>query len=329
MLSPVVKGDLERVYVPNSGSNSVDVIDPRTYRVVAHVPVGALPQHVTPAYDLRTLFVLDDAGNSLTPLGPRSGRPRGERIPVDDPYNLYFTPDGRFAVVVAERERRLDFRDPQTMRLRHALPVPCAGIDHMDLSAAGGYALASCEFSSQLVKIDVRRPRVLASLRLAGGAGSPQDVKLSPDGRLFYVADKNLNGVWLVDGRRPRTVGFLRTGLGAHGLYVSRDARSLYVTNRAAGTISVVSFRRRRVVATWRIPGGGSPDMGGVSPAERRSGCRAAGTRSSTRSTPAPAGCGRGSRSARARTVLPSGRSRAASRSGTPASSAEHDTAVS
>lgn len=264
MLSPAVRGDPPRIYVPNSETNTVDVIDPHSYRVVAHFAVGALPQHVTPGYDLKTLYVLDDAGNSLTPLDPRSGRPRGDPIPVDDPYNLYFTPDGRFAIVVAERERRLDFRDPTSMRLRRALPVPCVGIDHMDFSAAGGYALASCEFSGQLVRIDVRRPRVLGALLLPAG-GSPQDVKLSPDGSLFYVADKNRNGVWLVDGRRLRIAGFLHTGLGAHGLYVSRDGKNLYVTNRGEGTISVVSFRRRRVVATWRIPGGGSPDMGGVS----------------------------------------------------------------
>ena len=60
-------------------------------------------------------------------------------------------------------------------------------------------------------------------------------------------------------------LGFVPTGLGAHGLYVSRDARLLYVTNRAAGSISVLSFRTGRVVHTWRIPGGGSPDMGNVS----------------------------------------------------------------
>ena len=57
----------------------------------------------------------------------------------------------------------------------------------------------------------------------------------------------------------------MRTGAGAHGLYVSRDAKDLYVTNRGAGSISVLSFRTGRVVATWRIPGGGSPDMGNLS----------------------------------------------------------------
>lgn len=264
MLSPAARGDRPLVYVPNSESGTVDVIDQRTYRIVRRLDVGALPEHVTPSYDLETLYVLNAVGNSLTALDARTGRVR-RTIPVDDPYNLYFSPGGRRAIVVAERNRRLDFRDPRSFRLERSLAVPCAGVNHMDFTADGRWALASCEFSSRLLRIDVRRERVAGVLVLAGGRASPQDVKLSPGGRLFYVADKALNGLWRVDARRFRVVGFLRTGLGTHGLYASRDGRFLYATNRAEGTISVLSFRRRRAVATWRIPGGGSPDMGGVS----------------------------------------------------------------
>ena len=95
--------------------------------------------------------------------------------------------------------------------------------------------------------------------------GMPQDVKLSPDGRVFYVADMMAGGVWLIDANRFRRIGFIPTGGGAHGLYASRDSRYLYVSNRGEGSISVISFATRAVVHKWRIPGGGSPDMGGVS----------------------------------------------------------------
>jgi YVTN family beta-propeller protein len=264
MLSPVVRGDPALVYVPNSGSDTVDVIDQRTRKVVGHFPVGAEPQHVTPSWDLRRLWVGNDRGNSLTPIDPRTGKP-GKAVSVADPYNLYFTPNGRRAIVVAEAKARLDFRDPRTMRLRHSLRVPCRGVDHMDFSADGTYALASCEFSGQVVKVSIAGERVLGTLRLKSSMEMPQDVKLSPDGRVFYVADMRAGGVWLVDGGRLRLLGFVRTGLGAHGLYASRDSRVLYVSNRAEGTISLVSFATRKAIAKWRLPGGGSPDMGGVS----------------------------------------------------------------
>ena len=263
-LSPAVRNARPYVYVPNSDSNTVDVIDQRTFKIVRHFAVGALPQHIVPAYDLKTLYVTNDSGNSLTPINPNTGKPAATTIPVDDPYNMYFTPDGRFAIVVAERLHRLDFRDAHSFALHHSLTVPCSGADHMDFSADGSYALVSCEFSGEMLKVDIQGERVVDTLKLRTGA-APQDVKLSPDGKVFYVADMNSGGVWLVDGVNLRVLRFMPTGAGAHGLYPSRDSRYLYVTNRSAGSISVVSFRTRRIVKTWHIPGGGSPDMGNVS----------------------------------------------------------------
>ena len=264
MISTVARRALSRVYVPNSASDSVDVINPRTYKVVDHFPVGALPQHVTPAHDLKTLYVNDDVGNTLTPIDPRTGRP-GKPIPVDDPYNLYFTIDGRYAIVVAERLHRLDFRNAHTFRLVHALSVPCAGVNHMDFSANGRYVIASCEFSGQLLKVDVRRFRVLAVRSLPRRFSVPQDVRSSPDAKVFYVADLAAGGVWEIDPARLKVIGFIHTGAGAHGLVVGRSGKVLYVANRNEGSVSVISFRTRKVVAKWHIPGGGSPDMGDVS----------------------------------------------------------------
>jgi YVTN family beta-propeller protein len=263
-LSPVVRDAKPYVYVPNSDSDTVDVIDQRTFKIVDHFAVGGLPQHVVPSWDLKTLYVTNDTGNSLTAIDPNTGQPT-RTIPVDDPYNMYFTPDGRYAIVVAERLHRLDFRDAHTFALHKSIAVPCAGVDHMDFSADGSYAIASCEFSGQLLKVDIPHERVVGVLTLPHAGAAPQDVKLSPNGEVFYVADMNSNGVWLVHGSPLRVVGFIHTGAGAHGLYPSRDSKYLYITNRGEGSISVLSFRTRKLVAKWQIPGGGSPDMGNVS----------------------------------------------------------------
>jgi YVTN family beta-propeller protein len=261
-LSPTVKDLPPRVYVPNSRGNSVTVIDPSTFKVIDQFRVGRCPQHVTPSYDLKTLWVLNDEGNSLTRIDPVTGKPHGS-ISVRDPYNMYYTPDGRYAIVVAEQQRSLDFRDAADMTLIHSLRVPCKGVDHMDFSADGRYLIASCEFSGSLIKVDVARQEILGTLQLKKG-GMPQDVKLSPDGSVFYVADMDADGVHLVDGDHLTYAGFIPTGKGAHGLYVSRDSRVLYVSNRDEGSISVIDFNSRKEVAKWWL-GGGSPDMGGVS----------------------------------------------------------------
>ena len=331
-LSPAVAGFRDLIYVPNSGGNTVTEIDPHTYKIVRTFVTGTQPQHVVPSWDLKTLWVNNDVGNTLTAIDPRTGR-KGRTVSVHDPYNLYFTPNGRYAVVMASLDRELVWRDPQTMAVKHRTPVPCYGVNHADFSTDGRYFIVSCEFSSQLLKVDTvtkRIVKVMASLdrelvwrdpqtmaikhrtpvpcygvnhadfsvdgryfivscefssqllkvdtvtkkivkvtRLATRPGKgipmPQDVKMAPDGKTFYVADMRSDGVWFVDGRTLTVTRFLPTGKGTHGLYVTRDSKRLLISNRGEGSISVLRFADNKLVAKWRIPGGGSPDMGGIS----------------------------------------------------------------
>ena len=276
---PDVAKALPRVYVPNRRSNDVTVIDAETMKVVDRFKVGVHPQHVVPSWDLKTLWVTNNAekrfDGTLTPIDPMTGKP-GQPVDVDNPYNMYFTPDGRSAVVTAEARKRLDFRDPQTMALQTSLPVPgCAGINHGDFSIDGRYAIFTCEFEKgTLAKVDFVERKVLGYLNLSK-PGMPQDIRVAPDGKVFFVADMHSGGVFVIDGDRFVELEFIPTGVGAHGLYPSRDATRLYVTNRGSpmvyakpggkGSITVMDFRTRKILETWPIPGGGSPDMGNVS----------------------------------------------------------------
>jgi YVTN family beta-propeller protein len=277
-LSPVVAKHLSRVYVPNRASNDVWVIDPATFKVIDKFSVGVHPQHVVPSWDLKTLWVNNNAegrtDGSVTPIDPTTGKP-GKTIPVDDPYNMYFTPDGSAAIIVAEARKRLDFRDPHTMAMKYSIETPnCSGINHADFSIDGRYAIFTCEYAGSLAKIDLVEKKVVGYLKLSKGR-MPQDVRISPDGKTFYVADMKAGGLFLVDGDRFGEIGHVKTGLGAHGLYPSRDGTQLYVANRGVarvygppkgkGSVSVIDFATRNVVTTWPIPGGGSPDMGNIS----------------------------------------------------------------
>jgi YVTN family beta-propeller protein len=311
-MSPAVAGALERVYVPNHMAHTVSVIDPATLKVTHTFKVGLYPQHVVPSWDLKTLYVANNAENSdkgsLTEIDPKTAKP-GKTVPVDDPYNMYWTPDGKYAIVVAEAFKRLDFRDAKTKKLEFTIATPeCAGINHADFSIDGRTALFTCEFNGSITKIDLVNRKVLGTIKLSQyfnrpealamvqtglktpkfvpdpgqlGAeicvtpGMPQDVRASPDGKIFYVADMMADGVHVVDGESFKQVGFIKTGVGAHGLYPSRDGKLLYVANRGSnyvqgkpkgkGSVSVIDFATGKVIKNWPVPGGGSPDMGNVS----------------------------------------------------------------
>ncbi len=276
-LSPVAARAKPLVYVPNSRSGTVSVIDPKTYTVVRTFPTGKVPQHVVPSYDETTLWVLNNSSSTLTPIDPVTGS-EGTPVSVADPYNMYYSPDGRLAIVVAERRQRLDFHDPVTLRLVLSMPRLCFGIDHMEFTDDGRYAIATCEFDGRLLKLDLSEKTPIAYLTLDDTSGDhgamPQDIRSSPDGSVFLVADMKADGVRLIDPVRFVQVGFIHTGKGTHGIYPSRDGRLFYVTNRGwntlvarphgEGSVSVVDPVARKVVATWTILGGGSPDMGNV-----------------------------------------------------------------
>jgi YVTN family beta-propeller protein len=248
-----------RVYVPNSQSNTVDVIDPATLQIVDHFPVKDLPQHVVPSWDMQTLYVNNNRGNTLTPIDPRTGRPGGD-IPIDDPYNLYFSPDGTKAIVMAERNNKIDFYDPRSWTLIKSLPVPFKGVNHAEFTADGRTMLASCEFSGYLIRVDLDSMQITGQLNIGG---KPVDLKLSPDGSVMFNANETRNGVSIVDWQNMTELDFVSTGKGAHGLYPSRNGTQLYVSNRGEGSVSVIDFASRQIAGKWNT--GGSPDMGGVS----------------------------------------------------------------
>jgi YVTN family beta-propeller protein len=243
-LSPAVAGIPSRVYVPNNGGNSVTVIDPATFKVLYTFKVGTSPQHVSPSWDMKHLYVGNVYSNSLTEIDPRTGKPI-RTISVPDPYNLYFTPDGRSAIDVAERLDMVLFYDPVTWQLQGTVHIPWSGPDHMDFSADGSYFLISTEYAGMLVKIDVASRKIVGSVELGGS--------------VFYVANQSRNGVSVVDPVAMREIAFLPTGKGAHGFAVSRDTKHLYVSNRLGGSISVISFATNQVIHTWDV--GASPDM--------------------------------------------------------------------
>ena len=254
-LAPAVRGIPARVYVPDNDSNDVREIDPTTFEVIRTVDVGLEPQHITPSWDLRHLYVGNVYSNTLTEIDPRTGRVR-RTIPVPDPYNLYFTPDGTRAIDVAEGRDTLFFYDPATWKLVGSLAIPYRGPDHLDFSADGRYLLISTEYAGVVVKVGLDPPKVLASGYVGGSA---VDVKLAPSGHVFYVANQLRGGVSVIDPATMREVRFIRTGAGAHGFAIARDGIHVYVANRLAGSISVIDSRTRRVVHSWNV--GGSPDM--------------------------------------------------------------------
>ncbi|MFG2002504.1 YncE family protein [Spirillospora sp. NPDC048911] len=262
LIDPAVRRLPARLYVPNGRDGTVDVVDLRTLKVTARLHVGGVPRRIVTSWDLRRLWVTDARGGTVVPVSPRTGR-RGRSVRLGDRGGrLYFTPDGSEALVLAGRQRQIDVRDPHTMRPRGRMALPCAGAEHADFSATGTFMVASCTPSGRMVRVDPALREVTGTLALPRGS-APGSVRLAPDGRTFYVADHARAGVWTIDSIAFTVTGFVPTRPGAYGLTFSRDSRRLFVLG--TGTLSVVDLAAGRATSHWRLPGGGSPEPGGVS----------------------------------------------------------------
>ncbi len=266
-LDPRIANLPPRVYVPNEESGDVTVIDPKTFKIIGRFNTGLNPEHITPDWDLSKLYVNNMGGSKLTVVNATTARPIGN-INVPYPYNLYFTVDGSKAIVVDDfmtaqylDHNGLAFYDRKTWKLLKFLKIPYTGVDHMDMSADGSFLLATCETSGMAVKVDTRTMTITGSVRVGG---LPLAIRLSPDGRFFFIANQGESGVNVVNAKTLKVVRFIHTDSGAHGLGISRDTTKLYVTNRIAGTISVIDFAAQKVIANWKV--GPSPDMVAFSP---------------------------------------------------------------
>ena len=321
-LAPATRGVPYLLYVPQSAGTGVTVIDPTSLRVVGHYTTGLDPQHVVPAYDLKTLYSTNDLANSLTPFDPRTGRPAGPNIAVDDPYNMYFTPGGAEAVVVAEARQQLEFYDAHSFVPHTVVHVDCAGLDHADFTADGRFMLVSCEFAHRLVRIDLATHSVAGYVDLPGS--SPQDVRISADGRVFYVADMYRGGVHLIDTATFTEQGFLPTGRDAHGLYPTGTAPGC--SSATAGREPSASWTSRPAGSSrpGGCPAGGARTWVGSARTARFCGCPGGTTPPSTRSPPPTGGCWVRCTYRASRTGCVSGPSLAGSPSGTPATCDEY-----
>ena len=180
---------------------------------------------------------------------------------VDDPYNMYFTPDGASAIVVAEARKRLDFRDPHTMKMQYSINTPgCAGINHADFSIDGTFAIFTCEFSGGLVKIDLVNRKVLGYLTLAKG-GMPQDVRVSPDGKNFFVvsvidfATRKVEVTWPIPGGGSPDMGNV-SGDGKMLWLSGRYDNVVYAIDTTSGSVTKIPVGKEpHGLTVWPQPG--------------------------------------------------------------------------
>jgi YVTN family beta-propeller protein len=236
-------------FVINSNDASISVIDVDTRTEVKTIPLLREPHHMALTPDHRSLLVGDTAGNAIFFFDPRTGDLQ-KQMTVSDPYQLVFSPDGRYLTVAGLARAQIDIYDAATMQLLHRVPAPKMP-SHINYSPDSARVFVSLQGTDSLVAIATATGKTLWTSKVGK---TPAGV-LWHNGKLLVgiMGEAHVAVVDPDDGHVERTVP---TGRGAHVLFVSHDAKTIYVTNRVDATISVLDPTSLNVVRTLKVAGG-------------------------------------------------------------------------
>jgi YVTN family beta-propeller protein len=236
-------------FVINAGSASISVIDMATLKEVRRIPTLREPHHLVLSPDGRSLLVGDTASNQMMFVDPNTGEVQ-QRLPVADPYQLGFSPDGQFLVVNGLLRNQVDVYDAGSMKLLKRFPV-VATPSHLAYSPDSSTVFVSLQDSDKLVAFDLRS---LTTKWTVPVGKTPAGV-LWLNGRVL-VADMGTDYIAVVDPATGKVQEHVRTGKGAHNLFLSPDRKILWVNNRAGGTTVSLDAATLKPIQTYAIPGG-------------------------------------------------------------------------
>jgi YVTN family beta-propeller protein len=257
------------LYVTNTKSDSISVIDTGTFDVVATIPLGrGKPNRVMFHPDGRTAWVVYDKSHDLGVVDAET-RKLVRRVKIGgNPYNLNFTPDGRYLLVLDwagdTSTDEVIFYDLQAQKVDGRVEVSTWPA-HSVLSRDGRLLYVSGETAGDLTVIDVARREVVA--RHVHGGGDAMGLALTADGRFLYAATGENKSILKIDTATHKPVSTIALPGVVHEATLTLDGRFLYTTLRKANRVVVVDTATERIVAT--IPQKAYPDLVTMEPTGR------------------------------------------------------------
>ncbi len=235
--------------VLNSGDATLSVLDMARETELRRVPVLREPHHVALSPDGSELLVGDAGANEMLFLDSRTGEIR-RRMPVADPYQLAFSPDGKWLTVTGLARNQVDVYDASTMSLAKRFPLSSMP-SHVAYAPDSSMAYVTLQGTNRLAAIDLRRQAVSWTAEV--GATPAGVIWLNNKVLVANMGSDHFAVVDPVDGRVEQRI---RTGRGAHQLFLSPDRKTLWVNNRVDGTTVALDAQTYAVIRSYRVPGG-------------------------------------------------------------------------
>jgi YVTN family beta-propeller protein len=260
-LSASVAARADQVIVLNSEEASYSIVSRGQRAAIGREPLGREPHHLIPTPDGKEVLVASTVTNELVALDSKTGQRTRVVRNIIDPYQLGFSPDGKWFVTAAYRLDHIDiYRYDGDFKLASRIFID--GLpSHLDFDKESKTVFVSLQQSARVVAVDLQTQLIKWNVEVGK---APAGVAMLSDDKRLLVALTGEDAVVTLDPATGMTTGRLQTGKGAHNFWPRGDGRHWFLSNRIEGTVSLIDAQEMKVVATVRVPGG--PDCMDITP---------------------------------------------------------------
>jgi DNA-binding beta-propeller fold protein YncE len=242
----------ESVIVLNSDDASYSIIDRATRTEIARLPVGREPHHLIETPDKKELLVGSTVTNELLSLDTTNGEKRRVVRDIVDPYQLGYSPDGKWFVTTAYRLDHVDVYQADGFKLVSRVFID--GLpSHLDFDQESKTVFVTLQQSGRVVAFDLGTQAIKWNVEVGK---APAGIVMLPDNKRILVANTGEDGIVILDPKDGAITGRLQTGKGAHNFWPMGDGRRYFLSNRIENVVSILDTQDMKIVGSVTVPGG-------------------------------------------------------------------------
>ncbi|TVT60232.1 hypothetical protein FNH05_04830 [Amycolatopsis rhizosphaerae] len=271
--------DHRELAVVSIGSDTVDIVDTATNKVLSHTDVGRSAHEGWFTADSTQFWVADRGRNTVTIVDAVHGGVITTVDVGDNPSKVVMSPDGKLAYVNHFTVPEITVIDVASRRVVGRITGLADSLaSDLAISPDGTQLWVPHKRAGKLTVVDLVRRRVQAVLGTGPDTNHPNFAR-SATGTYAYLTvgglDETLVYRLTPAGTPPLTATIHDHGLAPHGIWPSGDGTRMYVgmeksdqvdvidtaTNQVTGTIGVGQEPQALVYVPGAAPGGGAPNL--------------------------------------------------------------------
>jgi YVTN family beta-propeller protein len=245
-----------RLYVTNSSGDDITVIDLAMHKAVADIHVGQGVHGACAPADGRWMFTTIESEDSLKVIDTTTNKVTATIALTGRPNQCASTPDGRYVGVPIRDKNGVDLVDITLKRVAKTLPVrlphncyDADDNDHIFVSSMGDH---------EIDEIDLKKMDYVAKIPVGG---VPRPYAVSRDAKTLYSALTDFHGFVIASVLERKVVArvelppappsscALEPHTPTHGLELSPDGATLWVTSLADGGVYVYDVATKKMSA--------------------------------------------------------------------------------